>query len=300
MLSLREKAQRLSAKQMRLGKAKTEIRITRYRTGSDVTIRTDVPALSPYPSAPPLEDDEPFADDCTTVPSARFFKKDNASNRRSITAPDPFDADADALACDIAIEFSEEGFYRNGHDARYSHPYVTPELLFGLHGEIYPLDCDYEEAARNDFEVFKQLGAFSARGRPMTRAEHKSLLDSIRNVPDDLVPLYDTLGRDFTPALTKHRIGIGKPKRMRGWFFDPWRNQNFRCEYDHYDEFKTVFEAPWAQDLGIEDSPNTEYDDYPRCRYTPDVPRKPSPSTWWAVRDSDPRPIPCKGIALAN
>ena len=21
---------------------------------------------------------------------------------------------------------------------------------------------------------------------------------------------------------------------------------------------------------------------------------------WWAVRDSDPRPIPCKGIALTN
>ena len=288
LLSQGEKAHRLNSGQMRHKKAKTEIRITRYRTGSGVTIRTDVQPLSPCPSAPPLEDEEQFADNGTSVPSARFFSQGRSSNRRDITTPDPLDADTNALACDIAIEISEEGFYRNGHDARYPRPYVTPEVLFGLHGEIYPLDCDYEEAARTDFEVFKQLGAYSARGRPMSRAEHESFLDSIRNVPDDLVPLYDTLGRDFTPALTKHRIGIGKPRRMRGWFFDPWADQTIRCEYDHYDEFKTVFEAPWAQDLGIEDRPDTPYDDYPRCRYTPNITRGFSRSLWWAIRDSNP------------
>lgn len=240
-------------------KRRDEIRITRFRSGKGVEVRLDIQSDLPRPSAPLSGEREEFDDAAfTSLPSAAFFSRERAYNRWDITTPDPFDSDADDLSIDVEMESNAESFYRDGAKSRFDHPYVTQELLYDHHGLFFTLDCDYEVAARNDYTTFKLLGDFSVRAQQMPRAAYRKLLDEIRNQPDDLVPLYETFGRSFTPLHTRRLVGVGKPKRMVGWAYNPYSMQYYRNEYVTYRKYKEIVEVPWAQALGLEQPSGTE------------------------------------------
>ena len=234
--------------------------ITRYRTGSGTTVRTDVErwgASSPRPRSSRGSGGRSAAFDTsaeTGLPSERFFSRARACSRYSIENHDADEHDTEDLACDIIMEIRNAAFYEKGNDRRYPHHYVTHEELYGAHGEIFTLDCPYEIASRKDFETFRIVGEHKVRANPFTHAGFRKLMAGIRvgDAADDLVPLYDTLGRDFTPILDKRRVGVGKPQKKVGYVYDTQTGYLTRKVNVIYDSYRTVCTAPWAERLGID------------------------------------------------
>lgn len=232
--------------------------ITRYRTGSGTTVRTDVDrwdASSPYPRSSQVSGGESAALDTsaeTGLPSERFFSRARACSRYSIEDHSADEHDTEALAGDIAVEIHFDDFNNHKHRGLVTHPYVTKEYKTGGFGEILPLDCPYDVAARRDHEVFQLINEASCRGRYMTKTQHDAFFSRVRNVQDDLEPLYDAIGREFMPLRYERRVGVGKPFRRYGFTFN-WRQKTWeRTSTVCYERYRTVYECPWAKELGID------------------------------------------------
>ena len=232
--------------------------ITRYRTSSGTTVRTDVDrwdASSPYPRSSRGSGGESAALETsaeTGLPSERFFSRARACSRYSIEDHSADEHDTEALAGDIAVEIHFDDFNNHKHRGLVTHPYVTKEYKTGCFGEILPLDCPYDVAARRDHEVFQLINDASCRGRYMTKAQHDAFIRSVQTVPDDLEPLYDAIGREFMPLRYERRVGVGKPFRRYGYVFNWGRKTWDRTSTVCYKRYRTVYECPWLKELGID------------------------------------------------
>ena len=233
--------------------------ITRYRTGSGTIVRTDVERWDAA-SCPATKSPRPAGDPETMVgtgyetqlPSERFFAKYRSCNRYSIENHSTDEFDAENLAGDLAVAIHFDDYKNHKHRGLITHPYVTKEYKTGGFGEILPLDCPHDVAARRDHEVFQLINDASCRGKYMTKAQHDAFIKSVRDVPDDLEPLYDTIGRTFMPLRYERLVGVGKPYKRYGYVLN-WSTKCWERTYTIcYKSYRKVYECPWAKELGID------------------------------------------------
>lgn len=230
--------------------------IMRYRNGSGTMVRLEDGPNHPYFSMRKRDDAEEgttFRGDEGYIPSECFFRKERRTSRRDWTTPDALEEDTDELAADIVRELNDEGWYRTEHKmSRHSHHYVTTEYQYGVHGELFPLSCDYEDAARIEHEVSRTCSDFKYRGAPIGRSAWEDFKRKLNEPIDEDKPLREVLGDAFRPLCDERWVGIGKPRTVTGWTTDIDTGRLQRTTRTVYKQYEVRYYEAWLHDLGIE------------------------------------------------